>query len=135
MDLAAVPATLVFLESPRRLGPSLADMAAVLGSARRAAVARELTKFFEEVRRATLGELAAHYLEAGAPRGEIVVVVEPPHAAAALGPDAVDEALREALARVSLREAAAEVAASTGMPRRRIYARALQLRGPRDGDA
>jgi 16S rRNA (cytidine1402-2'-O)-methyltransferase len=133
-ELAAIPATLVFLESPRRLVPALADMAAILGSGRPAAVARELTKLFEEVRRATLGELAQHFGQAGAPKGEIVVIVGPPSGAAPeLGSDAVDAMLRAALARVSLRQAAAEVAAATGQPRRQVYARALQLRGPGDG--
>lgn len=134
--LAAIPATLVFLESPRRLAPALADMAAMLGSERPAAVARELTKLFEEVRRANLGELALHYSQADEPKGEIVVVVGPPSGAAPeLGSDAVDAMLRAALANMSLREAAAEVAAATGQPRRQVYARALRLRGSRDGDA
>src|SRR5690606_9716997 len=72
--LREVPATLLFFESPRRLAASLDDMAAVLGP-RPAAVARELTKLHEELRRAPLDALAAHYAAAGAPKGEVVVVV------------------------------------------------------------
>ena len=123
--LATVDATLLMFESARRLAGSLADMADVLGP-REAAVARELTKRFEEVRRGPLGELAAHYADAGPPKGEVVVVVGPP------GPrefddETVDARLREALAENSVRDAAASVSAMTGLPRRGLYARALAL--------
>jgi 16S rRNA (cytidine1402-2'-O)-methyltransferase len=102
-------------------------MAAVLGP-RPAAVARELTKLHEEVRRGSLAELTAHYAKAGAPRGEIVVVVGPADAAAAAAEDFdLDSALTEALQHASLRDAAATVAAASGLPRRRVYARALEL--------
>ena len=124
-EIAAVPATLVLYESPQRLPESLVDMIAVLGD-RPAAVARELTKRFEEVRRATLAELAAHYATAGPPRGEVVVVVGPPLAAPPAAAD-LDALLRAALADRSVREAAAQVAAATGLPRRTVYARALAL--------
>lgn len=124
-ELAAVPATLVFLESPRRLAASLADMAAVLG-ARPAAVARELTKLFEEVRRGTLAELAAHYESAGPPKGEVTLVVGPPAAdAAAVSEAEIDRRLDAALGTLSARDAATAVAAETGRPRREIYARAI----------
>ncbi len=125
-ELATVRATLVLLESPRRLAGALADMADVLG-ARPAAVARELTKRFEEVRRGSLIDLASHYRASGAPKGEIVVVVGPP--TAVVDDDAVDARLRAARARQSVRDAAAAVAAATGVPRRRLYARALKLAG------
>lgn len=125
-ELAAVPATLVFLESANRLAASLADMAETLGS-REAAVARELTKKFEEVRRAPLGELAAHYSKAGAPKGEIVVVVGPPEKRAALCAHEIDAMLENALRRSSLKDAVAEVVSMTGLPRREIYARALEI--------
>ena len=106
----------------------LADMTEILGP-RPAAVARELTKLFEEVRRAELGELAAHYAAAGHPRGEVVVVVGPP-AKLSVSTDAnLDEAIGEALSRLRLRDAVDAVAATTGMARRKIYARALQLAG------
>ncbi|PIW29693.1 MAG: 16S rRNA (cytidine(1402)-2'-O)-methyltransferase [Rhodospirillales bacterium CG15_BIG_FIL_POST_REV_8_21_14_020_66_15] len=125
--IAAVPATLVFMESAPRLAASLADMARVLGP-RPAAVARELTKKFEEVRRGTLDELAAHYADAGPPRGEICVVVGPPAADAAPAGADLDALLTEALARASLKDAAAEVAAKTGLARKAVYARALELK-------
>ncbi|WP_142849058.1 16S rRNA (cytidine(1402)-2'-O)-methyltransferase [Telmatospirillum sp. J64-1] len=125
-ELAGVPATLIFFESPHRLAESLEDMAAVLGG-RDAAVARELTKLFEEVRRAPLPTLAAHYAEAGGPKGEVVVVVGPPGEAEAASAEDVDALLRDALADASVRDAAATVAAATGRPRREIYARALEL--------
>ena len=124
--LADVPATLVFLESPRRLAASLADMAAVLGP-RAAAVARELTKRFEEVRRGALDDLARGYGAEGAPKGEVVVVVGPPGDAPAEDDAAVDERLRGALEEMSVRDAAAFVAAATGRARRQVYARALAL--------
>ena len=127
-ELAAVPATLVFLESANRLAGALADMAAALGS-REGAVARELTKKFEEVRRGALGELAAHYEEAGPPKGEIVIIVGPPERRAALCAHEVDAMLENALGRASLKDAVAEVVAMTGLPRRDIYARALELSG------
>lgn len=126
-ELAVVPASLVFYESPRRLAGSLAAMAEVLGAGRGAAICRELTKRFEEVRRGSLGELAAGAAAAPAPpRGEIVVVVGPPVAAPA-DADALDDALAAALARASLKDAAAEVAARLDLPRRQVYARALEL--------
>jgi 16S rRNA (cytidine1402-2'-O)-methyltransferase len=127
-ELAAIPATLVFLESANRLAAALADMAAVLGE-RQAAVARELTKKFEEVRRGPLSELAAHYAEAGAPRGEIVIVVGPPEKRAPLCAHEVDAMIENALARTTLKDAVAEVVSITGLPRREIYARALELSG------
>lgn len=127
-ELAAVPATLVFLESPHRLAESLADMAAVLGN-REAAVSRELTKRFEETVRGRLAELATRYAGTGPPKGEITVVVGPPAAAAVPEADAVDAMLREALAGASVKDAAAAVAAATGLPKRTLYARALALAG------
>ena len=128
--LAAVPATLVFYEAPSRLSGALADLAAELGP-RQAAVARELTKLYEETRRGALPELAAHYAAEGAPKGEIVIVVAPPLAAPPPGADALDAAILAALASLSVKDAAASVAAATGLPRRDIYARALRLAGSR----
>jgi 16S rRNA (cytidine1402-2'-O)-methyltransferase len=126
-ELAAVPATLVFYEAPHRLAAALVDMAAVLGE-RDAAVARELTKLHEEVRRGTLSALAESYEGDAAPRGEIVVLVGPP-GAQAVQDDAeqLDARLHEALSRMSVRDAAALVAAETGWKRREVYARALAL--------
>jgi 16S rRNA (cytidine1402-2'-O)-methyltransferase len=126
-ELAEVPATLVWFETAPRLAASLASLAEVLGP-RPAAVARELTKRFEEVRRGTLDELARHYAEAGPPRGEIVLVVGRAPAGEAPVHD-LDALLDAALARLPLKDAASEVAALTGQPRRLIYARALQRSG------
>lgn len=128
-DLASIPATLVLYETGPRLGASLADLADGLG-ARAGAVCRELTKAFEEVRRGTLSELAAHYATAGAPKGEIVVVIAPPDETdAALGMDALDDQLKAALGNMSVKDAADAVTAATGMKRRAVYQRALELSG------
>lgn len=126
-ELKAIPATLVFLESPRRLGDALKDMAKVLG-AREGTVTRELTKKFEEVRRAPLADLAAHYEEAGPPKGEIVLVIGPPAPAEEAGED-LDTLLEKALAALSLKEAVQEVTAITGLPRKQVYRRALEMKG------
>lgn len=133
-DLAGIPATLIFFESPQRLPGALADMAEMLGP-RPAAVAREMTKIFEEVRRASLEELAAHYAAAGPPRGEVVVVAGPPPAAPTPAPAALDAALAEALPWRSLRDAVEEVAAALKLPRRKVYARALHLAGRPKGES
>ena len=125
-ELAALPATLIFFESVRRLEGSLADMAAVLGD-RQACVGRELTKLFEEARRGGLAELAAHYAEAGAPKGEATIVVAPPLAVAA-DPADLDAALRPLLREMTVRDAAKAAAAATGLSQRDAYQRALQLK-------
>ncbi len=121
-EAAGLAATLVVYEAPHRLGEMLADAVAVFGD-RPAAVCRELTKHFEEVRRGGLVELAAHYAERAA-RGEITVVIGPataePVTAAVL-----DESLAAALGRMSLKDAVDAVTAATGLPRRQVYARAL----------
>ncbi len=124
--LCTLDASLIFFEGASRVAACLADMAAVLGP-REAAVARELTKLHEEVRRGSLSELAAYYGEAGPPRGEIVIVVAPPAEGAAEAAFDLDAALADALAHASLRDAAAAVAAASGLPKRRVYARALEL--------
>ncbi len=125
-ERAGLSATLIWYEAPHRLAETLADMAAAFGD-RPACVARELTKRFEEVRRATLPELAAHYAEHAA-RGEITVVAGPaPEEAAGAGD--LDALLSAALQTQSVREAASGVAEATGLPRRTVYARALALRG------
>ncbi|MFT0860023.1 16S rRNA (cytidine(1402)-2'-O)-methyltransferase [Ancylobacter sp. G4_0304] len=131
-EMKGLPATLVLYETGPRLPESLADLAAVLGP-RPAAVCRELTKTFEEVRRAPLDELAAHYAQAGSPKGEIVLVIGPPRVEEA-GEADIDAALRAALATLSVKDAAAAVATATGHPRRAVYARALALQAERDGE-
>ncbi len=124
---AAVPATLVFFEAPHRLAASLVDLAELLG-ARPAAIARELTKLFEEVRRAPLTELARHYAQHPDVRGEIAIVIGPPGETEAPPAERLDEALRAAMAGASVKDAAAEVAARYGLRRRDVYARALELK-------
>ncbi len=123
-ELAGLAATSVYYEAPHRLAAFLADAASVLGD-RPAAVCRELTKHFEEVRRGTLPELAAHYAVNQA-RGEICVVIGPAAAQAATASD-LDNDLRTALASMSVKDAAAAVATATGLPKKQVYARALAL--------
>jgi 16S rRNA (cytidine1402-2'-O)-methyltransferase len=124
-ELARIPATLLLFETGPRLAAALADLAEGLGP-REAAVCRELTKLHEEVRRDDLAALAAHYEAADEPRGEIVLVIAPPAVETTEAAD-LDALLRKALARVSVKEAVAEVAAVTGHPRREVYQRALEL--------
>lgn len=129
LEAAGLAATLVLFEAPQRLGALLADLAAGLGEARPAAVARELTKLFEEVARDSLGALAVRYASE-TPRGEIVVVVGPAGGPVAADDASVQRLLDAALARgLGVRDAAAEVAAATGRPRREVYARALRASG------
>jgi 16S rRNA (cytidine1402-2'-O)-methyltransferase len=123
---AAVEATLVFYETGPRLAESLIDMTEVLGD-RPAAVARELTKLHEEVRRARLSDLAAHYGRVGPPRGEAVVMVGRPQQSEP-DPAEIDERLRSALAELGVRQAAAKLARETGLPRGELYRRALAIR-------
>ncbi len=133
--LAATPATLVFFESPQRLSASLADMGAILGGGRQCVVARELTKRFETLRRDSLAGLAAQLAGEPPPKGEIVVLVGPPEEKPPAAED-VDALLVELLKSHAVGEAAAEAAAQTGLPRRDLYRRALDLRKDRgDGAA
>jgi 16S rRNA (cytidine1402-2'-O)-methyltransferase len=129
-ELKGARASLVLFEGPSRITALLRDSATVLGP-RAAAVARELTKLHEEVRRGTLDELAAHYEAEGPPKGEIVVVIAPPTEDQGASID-VDEALRAALKTGSVKDAASEVAEMTGRPRREIYARALKIAKDRE---
>ncbi len=124
--LMAIPATLVFMESPHRLPASLVDMRDVLGE-RDASVSREITKMYEETRRGTLVELAAHYAQAGSPKGEIMIVIAPPEKSKAVDESALDELLIEALKNSSLRDAVAEITQTTGLNRTVVYKRALKL--------
>ena len=128
-ELAGLRASLVFYESGPRLGESLAALAAGLGT-RDAAVIREISKLHEETVTGTLAELAARYA-VQPPRGEIVIVVGPPGEVAEASEEALDAALRDALATLSPSRAAAEVAALLGVPKKRAYARALALADPR----
>jgi len=130
-EIKSIPATLILFETGPRLSAALADLAQGLGP-RAAAVCRELTKLHEEVRRGDLATLAADYAGAAEPRGEIVIVIAPP---APAEPDAadLDTLLRQALKRLSVKEAVAEIAAVTGEPRRHVYQRALELVEAPDG--
>lgn len=123
--LAAVPATLVFYETAPRLLDSLAAVAQVLPG-REVAVARELTKRFEECRHGSPEEIAAHYT-AHPPKGEIVLLVAPPGEETFDAVDA-DTLLREALQDEKPSQAAARVAKATGLDRKALYARALELK-------
>ena len=125
-ERAGIAASLVLYEAPHRLAEALAALAEGLGGDRPAAVARELTKRFEEVRRGTLAELAAHYATHEA-LGEICIVIGPAPEETT-GEADLDAQLREAMrGGASLRDAAAMVAAATGLPRKQVYARALAL--------
>ena len=124
-ELAKVPATLIFFDTAPRLAKSLAAIAMVLPG-REVSVARELTKLHEECRTGTPGELAAHYAE-HPPRGEIVLLIGPPGEAETSADDA-DALLRDALATLKPSQAAGEVARATGLDRKALYARALELR-------
>jgi 16S rRNA (cytidine1402-2'-O)-methyltransferase len=124
-EIAAVRATLVLYESGPRLGDTLAALAEQLGT-REAAVAREISKLHEECVTGSLSELAARFAEV-APKGEIVIVVGPPTAGESATEEQLDAALHEALTRLSPSRAAAEVATALRVPRKRAYARALEL--------
>jgi 16S rRNA (cytidine1402-2'-O)-methyltransferase len=125
-EAAAFRGTLAFYESGPRLASSLAALRDGLGE-REAAVAREISKRFEETVTGTLSELAERYADAP-PKGEIVIVVAPPGEAEAAGEEEIDAALREAMGRLSPSRAAAEVAAMLGLPRRDVYERAQRLK-------
>lgn len=129
-ELAGLRASLIFFESPQRLGETLTAMAAAFGP-RPAAVARELTKLHQEVRRGPLPELAAAFAEP--PRGEITIVVGPPAPAAdATDWRPIEAALAKALPFMPLKAAAEMIAALTGTGKREVYARGLALKS--DGD-
>jgi len=132
-ELRTAASTLIFFEGPSRLADSLADMASVFGD-REAAVARELTKLFEEVRRMPLPELAAAYALEAPPRGELVVLVGPP-VGAETDAGGLDAALQLADPARPMKEVAAEIAGELGLRRRDVYERALELRAKERGEA
>ncbi|MBN9056377.1 MAG: rRNA (cytidine-2'-O-)-methyltransferase, partial [Rhizobiales bacterium] len=127
-ELAGVSATLLFFESPHRIAATRAAAADVLGEGRAACVCRELTKTFEEFRRGTLGELAAHYGDGATVKGEIVFVIGPPGAAAAPEAEDVDRLLAMLAKDMSTGKAATEAARQTGLPRKDLYQRLLALK-------
>ncbi|GBQ46991.1 tetrapyrrole/corrin/porphyrin methyltransferase [Acetobacter ghanensis DSM 18895] len=124
-ERAGLSATLIWHEAPHRLAETLADMASVFGPERPAAVARELTKRFEDVKRGTAGELAAFYAQTP-PRGEITVLLGPAPEVETSADD-LDTTLRSLLDTHSVKDAAALAAAAAGLPKRTVYARALEL--------
>jgi 16S rRNA (cytidine1402-2'-O)-methyltransferase len=133
VEIGGIPGTLMLFEAPHRLPDMLADAAEVLGP-RPAVMARELTKLFETVRRGSLRELADIYAAEGPPKGEIVVLIgeAPADAGSPEADAALDEKLAAALARHSIKDAAALIADETGRPKRDVYARALALARDRD---
>jgi 16S rRNA (cytidine1402-2'-O)-methyltransferase len=126
-EFKALRATLVFFVRGSRLADALDDLAAVLGE-RDASVCRELTKLYEEVRHGTFAELRA--AESAETRGEFVLLVGPP-AAQAVDDAALDDLLRDALKTDSPSQAATRIAQETGLAKRKVYARALELSGRR----
>jgi len=125
-ELSRIPATLVFFETGPRVAATLADLAAGLGQDREAALCRELTKLHEDVRRGDLAALTKAFADTE-PRGEIVLVVAPPPAPAPTSAAETETLLRQALDRLSLKDAVSEIADATGLPRREVYQRALEL--------
>lgn len=128
LDYAPVKATLVFYESPKRIRACLSDMLDILGD-REAAVCRELTKLFEEVRRGLLSELLGHYQAADTPKGEIVIVISPPDVREETTVEELDTLLVKSMENMSLKEAVATVTEMTGLKRKQVYGRALDLSG------
>ncbi|HEY1154188.1 MAG TPA: 16S rRNA (cytidine(1402)-2'-O)-methyltransferase [Pseudolabrys sp.] len=125
-ELARIPATIVLFETGPRIADALADLATAFGT-REAAICRELTKLHEEIRRGDLAALAQAYADGAETRGEFVVVIAPPADEDVASSDDVDALLNAALARLSVKDAVAEVATATGQKRREIYQRALEL--------
>ena len=130
-ELSEIPATLVFYESPKRIAATLNDAIATLGGARNAAIARELTKKFEEVRRGTLNDLRDS-VAAQPPKGEIVLLIDRARSSP-VNQDDIDDQIRNALDKMSVKDAADMVSAATGQPKRKIYQRALAIDKSDDG--
>ncbi|THH35247.1 16S rRNA (cytidine(1402)-2'-O)-methyltransferase [Aliishimia ponticola] len=131
--LADIAATLVLFESPKRLASCLADAAEMLGTDRQAAICRELTKKFEETQRGTLAELAER-IAAHPVKGEIVLLIDRASDTGVVNEDLVDSLLNTALESMSLKDAVAQVMAQTGLKRREIYQRALDIQSAQSGD-
>ena len=130
-ELSEIPATLAFYESPKRIAATLKDAASTLGGERGAALARELTKKFEEVRRGTLNELLDSVTE-HPPKGEIVLLIDRARSSS-VNQDDIDDQIRSALDKMSVKDAADMISAATGQPRRKIYQRALAIDKNDDG--
>src|SRR5689334_301312 len=126
-EFANAPATLIFFESPHRIGATLLAAADVLGGARQASVCRELTKTYEEFRRGTLSDLAVHYEEHDNVKGEIVLVIGPPKEQPATEAD-VDAILTDLAKSLPTAKAATEAARLTGLPRKVLYQKLLDMK-------
>ncbi|PPJ48085.1 16S rRNA (cytidine(1402)-2'-O)-methyltransferase [Rhizobium sp. KAs_5_22] len=127
-QLREVPATLIFFESPHRIGDTLAAAADELGAERPASVCRELTKTFEEFRRGSLRELADYYADRTV-KGEVVLVVGPPLEKPAPEAGEIDRILAQLAETLPTAKAATEAAKITGLPRKDLYQRLLELKG------
>jgi 16S rRNA (cytidine1402-2'-O)-methyltransferase len=126
ISLASIPATLVIMESPRRLAGSLRDMAEILGP-RNAVIARELTKIYEELRHGLLSDLALHYKLEGPPKGEVIIVIGPPTKNIINDKD-LDTLILKSLKNNSVRDVADSISIKSGIPRRKVYTHALALK-------
>ncbi|GAA3057572.1 16S rRNA (cytidine(1402)-2'-O)-methyltransferase [Rhizobium viscosum] len=126
-EFANAPATLIFFESPHRIGATLVAAADILGGSREASVCRELTKTYEEFRRGTLSELAAYYEEHDNVKGEIVLVIGPPKGEPATEAD-VDAILADLSKSLPTAKAATEAARLTGLPRKVLYQKLLDMK-------
>lgn len=134
-QLSEIDATLILFESPHRIGDTLVAASEVLGPDRQAVVCRELTKTFEEFRRGTLAELAGYYAGDVVVKGEIVLVIAPPAEKAPPEEAEVADLLASLLGTMPAGRAASEAARVTGLPRRELYQRLLELKeGGREGD-
>jgi len=129
-EFAAVKASLIFYESGPRLAATLSALLQTLGN-REAAVAREISKAYEETVMGRLENLAGRYADT-APKGEIVIIVAPPSEAPLAPTSAADAMLAEALIRLPAAKAAAEVSRATGLPRAMLYDRAVQMKNSRE---
>ncbi|CAI3940536.1 16S rRNA C1402 (ribose-2'-O) methylase RsmI (RsmI) (PDB:3KWP) (PUBMED:24078611) [Commensalibacter communis] len=125
-ERAGLKATLIWHEAPHRLVDMLKDLALIFGNDRSAAVARELTKKFEEVQRNTLHELIEHFTNTP-PRGEITVLLGPPPDQDEITEDDLDQQLQTALQTLSVKDAASLVATAIHLPKKIVYQRALEL--------
>ncbi len=128
-ELRDLPMTLIFFESPKRVREMLSDLCEVLGGQREAAVCRELTKRFEEVQRGTLDALTAAFDDRSI-KGELVIVVGRAGATEVTEAE-IDQALGQALASMRVKDAAAAVSGALGLPKKTVYQRALELKGPK----
>ncbi|KQO77161.1 16S rRNA methyltransferase [Rhizobium sp. Leaf262] len=132
-DLSKIPATMMFFESPHRICATIKVACEVLGPNRRAVVCRELTKTFEEFRRGTLGELTEFYNEDRIVKGEIVLLIEPPSYDEIPDMEDVEKLLKDLVSTMSAAKAAGEAAKLTGLPRKELYQRLLDMKGSDGG--